>query len=163
MEICCSKCREQFPQHDSPECRYCFDGACKKKRDTLLSIDSGLEEHGELITIDSGMEEYSQAHTGLAIREGVGIIQDGGEAGQPKGVTKYVKVTEPCPPDYSQRGSSGPNYGDTVYWSLNSDKANNFWADLATTTGLTSEKYVQRNSFSLINSRLSRESSTHKN
>ncbi|CAK7209595.1 hypothetical protein SCUCBS95973_000493 [Sporothrix curviconia] len=49
--------------------------------------------------------------------------------------------TEPCPPDYSRRGY-GPDdpYEQTVYWTLRSDRADAFYADLLSATGIPKDK-----------------------
>ncbi|KAF3480459.1 killer toxin alpha/beta [Arthroderma uncinatum] len=54
---------------------------------------------------------------------------------------KTQNVSEPCPPDYSKRGE-GPNnpYHQAVYWTLESNKADEFYADLFTKTGIPKEK-----------------------
>jgi hypothetical protein len=55
-------------------------------------------------------------------------------------IVKYANVSELCPPDYSMRGSQGPFYGDTVYWTLRQDKTDEFWADFTNATGITPEQ-----------------------
>ncbi|KAL9622388.1 MAG: hypothetical protein Q9160_003231 [Pyrenula sp. 1 TL-2023] len=61
----------------------------------------------------------------------------------PHTVARWMNVSEPCPPDYSMRGLSQGNdlssTHDTVYWTLQQDKMDQFWADLLTTTGLTQD------------------------
>ena len=61
-------------------------------------------------------------------------------AGQSLGhtVIKHKNVSESCLPDYSKRGISGssPNSGATVYWILNSDKKDQFFADLFTSVSI---------------------------
>lgn len=50
-------------------------------------------------------------------------------------VSKVFNKSEPCPPDYSERGSK-LYHEETVYWSLNDDKANQFYADIFSDTGI---------------------------
>ena len=56
-------------------------------------------------------------------------------------VTRMTNQTEPCPPDYSQRGY-GPNnpYEQSIYWTLHDDKADTFWGDLLSNTGIPKDK-----------------------
>lgn len=66
-------------------------------------------------------------------RESVGAM--GGQ--QP--VTTFVLAnhTEPCPPDYSQRGYGPDNpYEQSIYWSLNADKSDSFYSDILSDTGI---------------------------
>ncbi|EPE31140.1 (Trans)glycosidase [Glarea lozoyensis ATCC 20868] len=129
FETCCSECRKKNPQPDAPACRYCIDGACHKRRD-------------EPLTIGSGMKIFDEHAASLRVRESVGIIDSGGK---PKSNSKYVNVTEPCPPDYSLRGSQGPVYTDSVYWTLQEDKIGNFWTDLTNATGITPDNIAFKN------------------
>ncbi|KAH8645559.1 hypothetical protein BGZ60DRAFT_334555, partial [Tricladium varicosporioides] len=78
----------------------------------------------------------------LAVREGVSIISGGGK---PKQNIQWANVTEPCPPDYSLRGQKSAPYKATVYWSLQPDKANLFWADLLNATGISSDNIAFKN------------------
>ncbi|ORY57858.1 killer toxin alpha/beta [Pseudomassariella vexata] len=57
---------------------------------------------------------------------------------------RYKNFTQPCPPDYSQRGewNSDPEhirYMQSVYYTWQSGKQEKFWADLLTETGITEE------------------------
>jgi hypothetical protein len=50
---------------------------------------------------------------------------------------QYENVSEPCPPDYSQRGlGQGVPIADTVYWTLQSSQSDTFYTDLFTATGI---------------------------
>ncbi|CAG8954007.1 hypothetical protein HYFRA_00009106 [Hymenoscyphus fraxineus] len=129
MEQCCSDCHKYNPKPNDPHCRYCHNDSCKKKREDVFSIGLGLEE-SEIV------------ETSLVTREGVTIATP---AGRPKSNYKMVNHTEPCPPDYSLRSSSGPDYKDTVYWSLREDKVSVFWADLLEATGITPENIAFKN------------------
>ena len=53
---------------------------------------------------------------------------------------KFSKHNEPCPPDYSQRGHNPNDHSNSVYWTLQSDKSDSFFADLAADTGIPKEK-----------------------
>ena len=61
-------------------------------------------------------------------------------------IWKWVNETEPCPPDYSQRGygpgdASNPgDYEQSVFWTLQDSKADQFYADLFTSTGVPKNK-----------------------
>ncbi|PSK36632.1 Endochitinase B [Elsinoe australis] len=52
---------------------------------------------------------------------------------------RYRNVTQPCPPDYSLRGSADDNdgyYGESVYWTMRPGDAERFWGDLQSKTGI---------------------------
>ncbi|KAK8087733.1 killer toxin alpha/beta [Apiospora hydei] len=56
-------------------------------------------------------------------------------------VTSMKKIKEPCPPDYSQRGYGPKNpYHQSVYWTLDSSKADAFYAALLDETGVPKSK-----------------------
>jgi chitinase len=56
-------------------------------------------------------------------------------------ITSWTNVTEPCPPDYSKRGYGPDNpYEQTLYWSLQDDKADAFYADILNATGIPKDK-----------------------
>lgn len=50
----------------------------------------------------------------------------------------YANYSEPCPPDYSLRSSvnAATGDGDTIYWTLRSGRADPFYADLESETGI---------------------------
>jgi hypothetical protein len=54
----------------------------------------------------------------------------------------FKNMTQPCPPDFSQRGSSGPSYGNwaqAVYWTMIPGKLPQFYADLYNATGIPND------------------------
>ncbi|KPM44471.1 hypothetical protein AK830_g2091 [Neonectria ditissima] len=51
----------------------------------------------------------------------------------------WGNFSQPCPPDYSQRGMDD-NDEKTIYWSLRSNKADEFWADVTAEIGAPKEK-----------------------
>jgi len=56
-------------------------------------------------------------------------------------ITKWENTTQPCPPDYSLRGYGPDNpYEQTVYWTLESDKSDAFYADILNATGIPKNK-----------------------
>src|ERR1700760_729207 len=56
-------------------------------------------------------------------------------------VTHIVNETEPCPPDFSQRGYGPTNpYEQSIYWTMNDGKSDQFFADLYNDTGIPKEK-----------------------
>jgi chitinase len=59
-------------------------------------------------------------------------------------ITGYTNVSEPCPPDYSARGiGTSPNFPeDSVFWTLNPNTEDAFWADLTNTTGISKDNIV---------------------
>lgn len=48
---------------------------------------------------------------------------------------RTVNVSEPCPPDYSERGTT-LNHGQSVYWSLQDDKTAEFYKAIFDETGI---------------------------
>ncbi|KAF2094641.1 killer toxin alpha/beta [Rhizodiscina lignyota] len=121
--VCCDYCKGGA--HPADQCNYCFDGACYKtcnselgcstKRD-VSPLDGHEAFYGEMQRRDHPFPER--------------VL-----------ISKMVNETEPCPPDYSKRGYGPDNpYEQSVYWSLDSDKANNFWADLLDNTGIPKDK-----------------------
>lgn len=62
---------------------------------------------------------------------------------------RYRNYTQPCPPDYSERGQTKPAKGDhyvqSVYWTLEDDKSDQFWADLYSETGVAEEDITWKN------------------
>ena len=93
-------------------CKYCFDGS----GDQCTKSCSPNPNFG------------CRKSRSLAIRESLPV-------------TRMTNQTEPCPPDYSQRGY-GPNnpYEQSVYWTLQDNKADIFWGDLLSNTGIPKDK-----------------------
>ncbi|KAL2813996.1 hypothetical protein BJX63DRAFT_431632 [Aspergillus granulosus] len=59
---------------------------------------------------------------------------------------RYKNMSQPCPPDYSERGQSPPRdwrYKQSVYWTLEDPEL--FWADLFEETGVAEEDIVWKN------------------
>lgn len=50
-------------------------------------------------------------------------------------VLKTFNESEPCPPDYSLRGSKS-YHEESVYWTLEADKASTFYSDIYANTGI---------------------------
>lgn len=118
FEMCCSQCSGD----KDTQCRYCLDGGCYKKRDEI----DGTEDPEEWV------------HPHIQELEARGDIYPGWNK---KLKTSWVNVTEPCPPDYSLRGYGPDNpYEQTVYWTLEGDKTNQFYADLLDATGIPQNK-----------------------
>lgn len=125
--VCCDYCKDGA--HPAAQCNYCFQGECyetcningcsKMKRDEFLSLDSGL------------FGEMNRRDTPTSTRRIIG---------------KPVNESEPCPPDYSKRGygpsggKDNSDYEQSVYWSLNKDKSDMFYADLLNATGIPKNK-----------------------
>jgi chitinase len=56
-------------------------------------------------------------------------------------ITHIVNVTEPCPPDYSQRGYGDDNpHEQSVYWTMNDGRSDPFFADLFNQTAIPKDK-----------------------
>ena len=129
--ICCDVCKDN--QKRPTECDYCFKGSCThncfEKRDTLEDSTS-VRMNGP---VNSTLHE--EDHSRLSIRDrpppGQQCLTPGAN----------VNASEPCPPDYSKRGYGTTDpYDQSVYWSLNSDKSDQFYADLLDNTGIPKTK-----------------------
>jgi chitinase len=124
LSMCCSYC------HD---CKYCFKSDCytNRKRD-ILTLDSGPEYdlYDEKLV-------YNSTHPVKSLQ----LRGDYYPGMNKKLVTCWKRTKEPCPPDYSKRGY-GPTkpYEQSVYWTLDSSKADKFYADLLEETGVTKDK-----------------------
>jgi hypothetical protein len=51
--------------------------------------------------------------------------------------SKFIKKTQPCPPQYQERGH-GDDARQSIYWKLRDDKRADFFADLENATGVNS-------------------------
>lgn len=111
--MCCEHCRSQ--QGLNP-CAYCFDGECYhmvQRREPFISGPSAYD-----ITSRDGLPPPSR-----------------------EPVSRMVNESEPCPPNFSKRGfSSDDGHEQSVYWTLKPDKANQFYADLLSNTGIAKDK-----------------------
>ncbi|KAK9415412.1 putative chitinase [Seiridium unicorne] len=127
ISMCCSYC------HD---CKYCFDGDCyTNRRRDLTGIEGPPEEGADDISEDEFFNSYNASHSALQLR---GDYYPGWNR---KLVTSFEKKSEPCPPDYSERGYGPTNpYEQSVYWTLQDDKADDFYADLLDETGVPKDK-----------------------
>lgn len=56
-------------------------------------------------------------------------------------VSKVFNESEPCPPDYSKRGSN-TYHDESVYWSLDDNKASQLYADIYSSTGIA-KKHIK--------------------
>jgi hypothetical protein len=58
-------------------------------------------------------------------------------------VSRRIKMSEPCPPDYSARGmwknQQPQERRDTVYWTPKQDQMGKFYADIFAATAITQE------------------------
>jgi chitinase len=116
FQLCCGSC-----SGGKSQCRYCFDGTCYKnyKRDLLAAEEESM-------------------NTALNLLESRG---DYDPQNNRRPIVKWENITQPCPPDYSGRGYGPDNpYEQTVYWTLNPDKRDAFFADILNATGIPSNK-----------------------
>ncbi|KAK2728197.1 killer toxin subunits alpha beta [Colletotrichum kahawae] len=72
---------------------------------------------------------------------------------------RYTNTSQPCPPDYSQRGMNS-NDENTIYWNLRSDKEGDFWDAAAAEVGAPREKMniAKLQSVGILDSSCSRDS-----
>jgi len=123
--ICCSDCKGQNGNGKGDPCAYCFNGDCYKTVTGVKARDSGF--------FDTNGTEYS--YNSLDLRDHPHPEQ--------VRVAKQEKGPEPCPPDYSKRGYGPDNpYEQSVWWTLNGDKSDKFYADLLSDTGIPKDKIV---------------------
>ena len=126
LSMCCSYC------HD---CKYCFNGDCytNRKRD-ILTLDGPEDDDYNLY---NGELAYNSTRPVKSLQ----LRGDYYPGMNRKLITSWKKIKEPCPPDYSQRGYGLDNpYEQSVYWTLDSSKADKFYADLLDDTGVTKDK-----------------------
>ncbi|KAL2862689.1 uncharacterized protein BJX67DRAFT_292234 [Aspergillus lucknowensis] len=59
---------------------------------------------------------------------------------------RYKNMSQPCPPDYSERGQEEPQppyrWSQSVYWEMDDDKEDKFYVDLYENTGIDEEFIV---------------------
>lgn len=126
IQTCCSYC-----EGGADQCRYCFDGDCYSSSSRRLNIP----------LIGNTTHLPQTPDTNVSVIDGLRKRGDGGpNTGRTLNV-KWENVSEPCPPDYSKRGY-GPDdpYEQTIYWTLDSDKADAFYADMTNETGIPKAK-----------------------
>jgi chitinase len=62
--------------------------------------------------------------------------EQSGQIGKPKLIYKWEQLSEPCPPDYSERFLKDQDHPESVHWTLPSDNADKFYAELYASTGI---------------------------
>ncbi|KAH8800173.1 glycoside hydrolase family 18 protein [Xylogone sp. PMI_703] len=110
-----------------PEASYC----CSECSNTPRKCNYCFDDDKCQITCIAGVSCPTKRETGP------------GNGGGGSSVTidniKWANHTEPCPPDYSQRGAGPDNpYVQSIYWTLTN--SNGFFADLAANTGIGQNK-----------------------
>ncbi|KAK6344349.1 hypothetical protein TWF696_007988 [Orbilia brochopaga] len=94
-------------------CKYCFEGSCYETCNHLSCWDTPP-------LLLRGVDRR-QVHQRLKL--------------------KRVKVREPCPPDYSQRGAGPTNpYAQSVWWTIQPGKKDSFLNALNNATGIPLDK-----------------------
>lgn len=68
--------------------------------------------------------------------------EQSGSFGKPKLNYKWQTISEPCPPDYSERFLKDQDYPESVHWTLPANNADKFYADLYTSTGVN-KSYIE--------------------
>jgi len=107
-QVCCDKC-ETFNLRNG--CKYCFPGG-----DCFRPWD---RQHSNATRV-----------TGVLARDG--SPPDRGQVN-----FLLMNVTEPCPPDTSQRGIGTDANEPTIYWAFAPDRTDPFYADLLSDTGIS--------------------------
>ena len=130
--LCCDYCNKRNPSN-SQQCLYCFSGTCYE-----ASTQGKLEGHA--ISGEGALGQINEAQLFGQLAHPVERESPGHGGGQTP-VVNMVKKDEPCPPDFSQRGYGPDNpYEQSVWWTLNPNNADQFWADLLTNTGIPQNK-----------------------
>ncbi|KAK3940475.1 killer toxin alpha/beta [Diplogelasinospora grovesii] len=124
ISVCCDYCKDGV--HPAQQCNYCFDGAC---------------EETCIVGITCPQKRWSLPN--LDPRES-GPGNGGGGSTTTVMVSHWVNETEPCPPDYSQRGYGPDNpYVQSIYWTLTDEDG--FYGDLLSNTGIPKDKIAFQN------------------
>jgi chitinase len=145
--VCCDYCKGGG--HPASQCLYCFPGSCYKTCSTITGCphERGINVHA----MNKLIKQHTAAGNGtlgqIDERQLFGKVVHPLEREAPGHVqvliSKMVNENEPCPSDYSKRGYGPDNpYEQSVYWTLNPDKSDQFWADLLTNTGIPKNKIV---------------------
>ena len=108
---CCDYCGKP----EDPSCAYCVPGNFKQCHKTITA-------RADVLNVSSPL--FHQWDTP-----------------RPQSVllSKVVNQSEPCPPDYSKRGS-GFEHDQSVYWNLLPEKADQFFTDLNANTSIVKDK-----------------------
>jgi chitinase len=136
--VCCDYCNGGA--HPANQCNYCFTGTCYKTCNTVTGCSKRLakKEIGEYVSMENSENGLYDLIEGRNVLDHPAPIQ--------VLISNMVNETEPCPPDYSKRGYGPDNpYEQSVYWSLNSDKSDQFYADLLENTGIPKDKIKMDN------------------
>lgn len=126
--FCCAECSKQGGANP---CRDCFNnGPCYK---TTTGLKRSLPAVDELLRISSNESSHH-----LVERDHPHPVQTL--------ILNYMQKSEPCPPDYSKRGSGPDNpYEQSVHWTLLPEKADQFYADLMANTGVPKDNITFQN------------------
>jgi hypothetical protein len=135
--LCCASCKDEATGRGDP-CARCVTGdKCRRQSNGArrdMQGRSALESDFSNVTSSFGPGDITGVNSVLSQR---------GDGGPPNSVPslKYVKVAEPCPPDYSQRGKSqSTTWDQSVSWTLRGDQSDKFFADLLGDTGIPKSK-----------------------
>ncbi|KAI9700939.1 MAG: hypothetical protein M1820_006584 [Bogoriella megaspora] len=121
LTFCCDKC-----DASKNECLYCFNGDCTEH---CSSVTGHCSKRSTFPELESSWE--------LEAMEKRGIQETPTTGSQPR--RQISNQSEPCPPDFSKRMGPEP-WQQSVYWTLNADAADNFYADLLENTGIAKDK-----------------------
>lgn len=114
MTLCCRICHQTWSDN---QCQYCFEASY----DDCYHYGFGTSNFDTI-------PDVSEPHNLI-------------DRPQKSAVVKWGNISEPCPPDYSKSGIEGTGRHDkSIYWSLDSAKADAFWADLFSATGIPKDK-----------------------
>jgi hypothetical protein len=113
MTMCCELCDRQYPGKDqSSQCKYCFQGGCKKNptmRRTIDGRDQPPPPPGAVQTVNFRFQNVTEPCPPDLSARGLG--------------DKNLE-----------------SYQQSVYWTLSPDKADQFWTDLTAATGVPKDK-----------------------
>ncbi len=125
--MCCAQCAGGGGLNP---CGYCFDGTCYSSGTGLKRSLPAMDELSRISPNESSHDLVERDHPHPVQTLIVNLIQQ----------------SEPCPPDYSKRGFGPDNpYEQSVHWTLLPDKADQFYADLMTNTGIPKDNITLQN------------------
>ncbi|RHZ44851.1 uncharacterized protein CDV56_103313 [Aspergillus thermomutatus] len=113
---------------------------------------------GSTKVVEEFMLDHGNEYFGCIVTKPSPAVTTAWECGQTRNTRMYIceppkyryrNVSQACPPDYSKRGEMPPakglRYSQSVYWTMNEDKAAQFWADLYSETGVAQEDITWEN------------------
>lgn len=145
--VCCDYCKTGSASDN--QCKYCFKDTCYRTCSSITGCTTS-----ERLASERLIKKYAVNNQDRSSNSTIGQVESSqlfgqlahavdreGSAPQQVLIVKSINETEPCPPDYSQRGFGPDNpHIQSVYWTLNADKTDQFYKDLEDSTGIPKDK-----------------------